>query len=132
LEPKEPRWQVHLAQGLTKAGRYNDAEKAYAAAVELSGGHLGLLMQWGKALRLAGRPADASQVYARVIQQRPTPAAWLAASEALTEARDTINAAFAYEKAFPKDSRPDFAAAHLAELHIALSRTTPPLRLRAV
>ena len=120
LEPKEPRWQVHLAQGLTKAGRYNDAEKAYAAAVELSGGHLGLLMQWGKALRLAGRPADASQVYARVIQQRPTPAAWLAASEALTEARDTINAAFAYEKAFPEDSRPDFAAAHLAELHIAL------------
>ena len=119
-EPKEPRWQVHLGQGLTKAARFDDAEKAYAAAVELSGGHLGLLMQWGKALRLAGRPADASQVYARVIQQKPSRAAWLAASEALTEARDTINAAFAYEKAFPETDRPDFASAHLADLHIAL------------
>ena len=118
-EPKEPRWQVHLGQGLTKAGRYEEAEKAFAAAAELSGGHLGLLMQWGKALRLAGRPADASQVYARVIQRSPSPAAWLAASEALTEARDTINAAFAYEKAFP-EPRPDFAEAHLADLHIAL------------
>jgi len=41
-EPKEPRWQVHLGQGLTKAGRYEEAEKAFAAAAELSGGHLGL------------------------------------------------------------------------------------------
>ncbi len=121
-EPKEPRWQVHLGQGLTKAGRFDEAEKAYAAAAELSGGHLGLLMQWGKALRLAGRPAEASQVYARVIQRKASPAAWLAASEALTEARDTINAAFAYEKAYPETGRPDFAWAHLADLHIALEQ----------
>lgn len=120
LEPKDPAWHVHLGKGLTTAGRYVEAEKTYAHAAELSAGHAGILMQWGKALRLAGRPSEASQVYARVIQARPSKTAWLAASEALSEAGDTETAAIAYEKAFPSEDRPDFAAAHLAELHIAL------------
>ena len=120
LEPHEPRWQVHLGRALTITERFIEAEKAYAAAAELSEDHAGILMQWGKSLRLAGRPSEASQVYARVIQKRPSKTAWLAASEALTEAGDTETAAIAYEKAFPEASRPDFAAAHLADLHIRL------------
>ena len=122
LEPKDPNWHVHLGQGLTAVGRYEEAEKTYAHAAELSAGHTGILMQWGKALRLAGRPSEASQVYARVIQQRPSKTAWLAASEALSEAGDTETAAIAYEKAFPEEDRPDFAAAHLADLHIGLDQ----------
>ncbi len=119
-EPKEPRWHIHLAQALTKHQRFDEAEGSFAAAAELSNGHSAVLMQWAKSLRLTGRPADASQVYARVLQQNPSPKVWLAASEALTEARDTINAAFAYEKAFPEEARPEFATAKLADMHITL------------
>ncbi len=79
-------------------------------------------MQWAKALRCAGRAEEAAQVYARVIQKRPSQNAWLAASEALIEAGDTETALAAYEKAFPIDERPDFAAARLAHLNIALGR----------
>ena len=119
-EPNEPRWHIHLGQGLTKHQRYDEAEAEFAVAAHLSNGHSAVLMQWANALRLAGRAADATQVYARVLQQNPSPKVWLAASEALTEARDTINAAFAYEKAYPEEGRPDFATAKLADMHITL------------
>lgn len=129
MEPAEPRWQVNLGQGLTKTARFVDAEKAFAAAAELSGGNSALLMQWGKSLRLAGRPAEASQVYARVIQRKPSNTAWLAASEALSEAGDFAVAAIAYEKAFPEVGRPDYAAAHLADAHMELGNYDKAKRL---
>ena len=119
-EPDEPRWQMHLGQGLRNAGRYIDAEKAFASAAKLSGDEPGFLMRWGKALRLAGRPAEASQIYARVIARSPSSAAWRAASEALTEAGDLSTAAIAYEKAYPPENRSEAATAHLADIHIAL------------
>lgn len=121
LEPKEPRWHVHLGQGLTHEKRYDDAEKSYAAAAELSGGHSAIVMEWGRTVFKAGRPADASQIYARVIQKNPNnTAAWFAAYEALLAAGDTVNAVFAYEKAHPAEGRSESAIAQLADLNITL------------
>ncbi len=120
LEPKEPRWHLHLAQSHSQCEQWNDAEVAYAKAAELSGGHPQILLEWARVLLAADRPSEAAQVFGQVLQKHPDPKIWLEAAEALTAARDTINAAYAFEQAYPPATRPDAVTAQLADMHIAL------------
>ena len=120
LEPAEPRWNLHLGQSHGQHKQWVEAESAYAKAAALSGGHPQILLEWARVLLAADRPAQAAQIFGQVLQKHPDPAIWLEAAEALTAARDTINAAYAFEQAYPPATRPDAVTAQLADMHIAL------------
>ncbi|WP_371395772.1 sulfotransferase [Fretibacter rubidus] len=122
MEPSEPRWWMHLGTSLFDMGEAAPAEQALAKASELSKGHPQAMIPWAKALSALERHADAAQIYGRIIQVAPSPEIWIKAGDALTAARDTINAVYAYENAYPDDARPDDLTAAIADMHIALGQ----------
>ena len=122
MESAEPRWWMHLGMSLLDMGDAMAAEAALAKAAELSNGHVQVMMPWGKALMEAGRPADAAQIYGRVLQSTQSPELWLKAGEALSAAGDTINAVYAYEQAYNDETRPDGLTAAIADMHIMLGQ----------
>lgn len=120
MEPSEPRWWLHLGISLLDMGKPIKAEQALSVATERSNGNPQAMTKWGDALMACGRASDAAQIYGRVLQAQQSPAVWIKAGDALTAARDTINAVFAYEKAYSDADRPDGLTAAIADMHINL------------
>lgn len=121
MEPSEPRWHLHLGRGLFQRSLWAEAEQTFAKAVELSQGHPDALSGWGNSLLALKRYADAAQVYRRVLMHKQTPDIWMKAGDALMGAMDTINAAKAYENAYPHETRPSALSAKLADIYIMLN-----------
>lgn len=121
LEPGQPRWHLHLGQGLSQRGQLDMAEKAFSMAAESSRGHPQAMTAWADSLMALGRFGDAAQVYGRVLQSAQSPELWMKAGDALTGANDTISAAEAYERAYKAEERPVELSSRLADLHIMLN-----------
>ena len=122
MEPSEPRWYLHLGAGQTERGLIDDAQASYAKASELSRGHPDAMIAWANSLMTLERFGDAAQIYGRILQARQNPDLWIKAGDALTGAKDTINAAHAYERAYPDTDRPAEMSARLADIHITLGQ----------
>lgn len=122
MEPSEPRWHLHLGRGLVQRSLWVEAEQTFAKASELSRGHPDAMSGWGNSLLALERYADAAQVYRRVLMHKQTPEIWMKAGDALMGAMDTINAAKAYESAYPDEARPAALSAKLSNIHIMLNQ----------
>ncbi|MGJ8564239.1 MAG: sulfotransferase [Alphaproteobacteria bacterium] len=121
MEPREPRWYLHLGRGLANRGQNVRAEQAFSNAAELSRGHPEAMKGWANSLMVLERYADAAQIYRRILGQQQSPELWIKAGDALMGAMDTVNAVKAYQRAYPEDTRPASMNAKLADLNILLN-----------
>ncbi len=131
MEPDEPRWALHLGNGLSARNDFRGAQASYERAAKLSNGHPAAMTAWGNSLMATENFADAANVYRRVLQTHPSPEIWIKAGDALMGARDSINAARAYERAYSDETRPPELSDKLADIHIMLNQYEQAERFNA-
>ena len=75
-DPNDPWSRIELAKALTKAGRYDEAEKRYKEALDIAPDDEWVNLDYAQFLRSRNRPAEAQQVAQRMVtaHQKSAPA----------------------------------------------------------
>lgn len=122
LEPRQPRWRIHLGVGFNKTGKHVEAEQVLLGAMELTDNADEAVIPWTNALLQLGQLDKVKTALREVAAVKKSPALWLHLSNVLTANDDLIGSVAAREKAYEGLVMPDPEKFNIANMHVTLGQ----------